>query len=78
MRPAGKAWLGLAAGVLAYDLLCPEGETLSEGVDRGLENHRLATGVAIGTVTLHLMNLWPQHVDPLSLGLSGLKRIRGD
>jgi hypothetical protein len=72
---AGKAWAGLAAGVVAYDLLCPDGQMLSEGVDRGLEQHRLATGIAIGVTALHLLNILPESVDPFSVGLSGLKRI---
>lgn len=74
---AGKAWAGLAAGVVAYDLLCPEGQMLSEGVDRGLEQHRLATGLAVGVTALHLLNVFPQNLDPFSLGLSGLKKVVG-
>lgn len=74
---AGKAWIGLAAGVVAYDILCPEGEMLSEGVDRGLEANRTATIAAVGVTALHLLNVLPPSVDPFSLGLSGLKRMRG-
>lgn len=74
---AGKAWAGLAAGVVAYDILCPDGEMLSEGVDRGLEGHRWATIAAIGVTALHLLNTLPEQIDPFSLGLSGLKRMRG-
>lgn len=33
MSPASKAWLAIGAEVVIYDVLCPAGETLSEGVD---------------------------------------------
>lgn len=66
-RPSTIAWAGLAAGVAAYDLLCPPGETLSEGVDRALETRTgrvLALG-AIAVVATHLANVLPQRCDPL-------------
>lgn len=66
-RPSTVAWAGLAAGIAAYDLLCPPGETLSEGVDRALETRTgrvLALG-AIAVVATHLANVLPQRCDPL-------------
>ena len=67
MRASEKAWLGLAAGVIAYDVLCPEGETLSEGVDRALERpvYRTVTMGAIAIVGAHLINILPTKIDPL-------------
>lgn len=67
MRPSEKAWIGLAAGVFAYDVLCPEGETLSEGVDRALERprSRIMTIGAIAVVGAHLLNVLPEKIDPL-------------
>lgn len=65
-RPAALAWGALTAGVVAYDVLCPPGETLSEGVDRALELERgrvLALG-AIAITAAHLANLLPERVDP--------------
>lgn len=70
---ARRAWLGIAAGVLAYEVVCPEGELLSEGVDRALEKHRLATLMAIGVTALHLANLLPEQIDPFHRGLQVLK-----
>ena len=64
---AGRAWGVLGLGVLAYELLCPEGELLSEGVDRALEHSkwaRLATLGGIAITATHLMNLLPESVDP--------------
>lgn len=66
-RPSTIAWAGLAAGVVAYDLLCPPGETLSEGVDRALET-RTGRVLALGSIAIvatHLANVLPQRCDPL-------------
>lgn len=59
------AWIGLAAGVAAYDILCPKGETLSEAVDRGLETkYKALIYAGIGMTALHLANLLPEKADP--------------
>lgn len=67
MRPSEKAWVGLAAGILTYDVLCPDGETLSEGVDRALAHPigRIATVGAIAVTGAHLLNVLPTKIDPL-------------
>lgn len=76
MRPADRAWLVLAGGVVAYDLAAAPGETLSEGVDRYLLSHRwLTRGIAF-MVTLHVCNLWPVKLDPLHLLFGLLRRWR--
>ena len=71
MRASHKAWLGLAAGVTAYEIACPKGETLSEGLDELLEHKywRYAVGLAVGTTALHLLNILPTQVDPLHRAL---------
>lgn len=61
---AKNGWLALGAGVLAYEILCPEGELLSEGVDRALERHPTLTRLAIGATALHLLNMLPEQYDP--------------
>lgn len=43
-------------GVLIYDALSPDGQTLSEGVDRALETNKCATLCALGITALHLAN----------------------
>jgi hypothetical protein len=72
MRASEKAWIGLGAGVAAYDVLCPKGETLSEGMDRFLEHDRYRY-VALGGVAVtaaHLLNLLPERYDPFARALS--------
>ena len=62
---ARHAWSAIALGVVTYDVLCPKGETLSEGVDRALEKYPALTTIAIGAVALHLLNVLPPEIDPI-------------
>lgn len=64
-KPAAIAWGALIGGIAAYDYLCPQGETLSEGADRALESPvgKVLTMGAIGAVALHLTNLIPERYD---------------
>lgn len=72
------AWAGLVAGVAAYDIFCPAGETLSEGVDRGLESkYKLAIQAGIAVTALHLVNVLPPAIDPLHQ-LTRIKSLRKD
>jgi hypothetical protein len=60
---AKRAWAVLGASVALYELLCPEGEMLSHGVDKALEKHPVAVTAAIGYTALHLANLLPEEID---------------
>lgn len=63
---AGKyAWCAIGVGVLAYDAICPQSQTLSEAVDRSLLSHKRLTVGAIGVTALHLANVLPEPIDPL-------------
>lgn len=67
MSPASKAWAALGVGVAAYEVMCPKGETLSEGVDRALERHPAARAATIGLIAvtaMHLANILPERFDP--------------
>lgn len=72
---AKRAWAAIGLGVLAYEIACPKDELLSEGVDRALESHKAMTLAGIGVVALHLANLLPDRLDPLSQGLKLLKGL---
>ena len=74
MRPADKAWLTLAAGILAYEIAAPRGELMSEGVDRYLEGRPWLTRAVVAAVAGHLLNLTPHRIDPLHL----IGLLRGD
>lgn len=60
---AERAWVGMAAAITVYEIACPKGQTLSEGVDRVMNKHPLAVPLAIGYVAAHLCNLLPEKLD---------------
>jgi len=66
LRPemtAKRGWIAVGAVVAAHEVLCEAGETLSEGVDKALESHPVATSLAIGYTALHLLNKLPAKLD---------------
>lgn len=67
------AWGVLAASVIAYDLACKPGETLSEAADSAIESHPLLTRVAIGATALHLANAIPDRIDPIHRAFKAIK-----
>ena len=71
---AKQAWGLLAAGVLAYELACKEGELLSEGVDDWVAAKPILTRTVIAAFALHLGNAVPPRFDPLSLAFIGIRR----
>ena len=58
-------WLGLAAYVIAFDVLAPE--TLSSAADRALEHDYMkwVAWAAGGIVTGHVFNIIPEQIDPI-------------
>ena len=71
MSSATRAWGALALSIVAYEIACPKGETLSEGVDRLMETKSgkaLAIG-AVGLTAAHLINAIPQKFDPFHYAL---------
>lgn len=73
MRPADRAWLTLAAGVIAYDACCPRGEMLSEASARYTDSHRLVWSATVLYFAGHLLHVWGQH-DPLTRLAAALGR----
>ena len=60
-------WAAMGVGIAAYEVMCPQGETLSERVDTALEGSpikRAVTLAAIGVTALHLGNVLPPAIDP--------------
>jgi hypothetical protein len=56
LQASDKAWITLGIGVLLYDVIAPEGQTLSEGADRYMLHHKWVTrGVGIALVA-HVCN----------------------
>ncbi|MEV6219782.1 hypothetical protein [Nocardia sp. NPDC051833] len=63
---AGHLWLALAGVVTALEVIAPDGELLSEGVDRGMERHPLLVRAAIIMTAAHLLNWLPERLDPFA------------
>lgn len=73
---AQRGWLAVGALALTYELACPPGELLSEGVDRAIDRHPVLVPAAIGYLALHLCNRLPESMDLLHQGSIALKKGR--
>ena len=77
LRQGDLGWLGLAAGVVAYELAADDGELLSEAVDRYLTHRPVLTTTVIAVTAAHLANLIrPAELDPFTLAFAALRRAR--
>jgi len=68
---ARNGWMAVGALIVSYEIACPDGETLSEGVDRALERP-LGKVLALGGIAItaaHLANLIPEKYDPFHYAL---------
>lgn len=70
-----RAWQAMALGILLYEFTCPEGELLSEGVDKALDAHPVLTRLAIGMTALHLVNALPPKIDILKISMDYIKQV---
>lgn len=73
---AKRSWAVLGGFVLLHDVLCSNGQTLSEGADRALDRHPVLTRVAIGLTALHLANALPPTLDPIHQAVELMKGLR--
>jgi hypothetical protein len=71
---AKQAWALMAAGVLSYEILCKDGQLLSEGVDEWLVSRPILTRATIAALALHLGNAVPERYDVVSLGFKAMRR----
>lgn len=75
MKPADRAWLGLAAAVLAYEITAAaraDWELLSEAADRYRRRRPILTHLTVSYLAAHLLRRWPARLDPLHR-LAGLR-----
>ena len=71
---ARQAWALLAAGVLGYEVVCRDGQLLSECVDEWLMSRPILTRAVIAALALHLGNALPARYDVVSLGFMVIRR----
>ena len=71
MRAADYGWIGLAAGVVAYEFAASsrrhDWELLSEACDRYRIRHPIATNLTIAYLAAHLTRIIPRPIDPLHI-----------
>jgi hypothetical protein len=71
---ARQAWALMAAGVLGYEVVCKDGQLLSQCVDEWLVSRPILTRTAIAALALHLGNAVPERYDVVSLGFQAIRR----
>ena len=62
--PGSRMWSVIAVLVAYHEIVCLEGELLSEVVDRALEKHPVAVRAFILITAAHLINWLPKKLDP--------------
>jgi hypothetical protein len=79
LRAADKAWLVLAAGILAWDIVCEDDEMLTEASRRYAKAHPVVAHAVVASVALHLTDLvrprWADPIHIIGLGVRRLKRV---
>jgi hypothetical protein len=76
MRKSDRAWLALAGGVAAYDLIATDDELLSDAARRYFKSAPVATAALILMTGLHLIGGLPRWCDPFSLVFVNGRRLR--
>lgn len=72
-----KATLGLWVAALVWDAICPSGQTISEAVERGLNNKTTEPFVtaAILITVAHLLRMSNDKYDVYSIVFHGIERV---
>lgn len=73
-KEAFLAWCVLMTGVVIYEAFAPEGQLLSEAMDRAAIRHPLATRIVIAVLALHLAGWIPDKYDPLHI-MAGKREV---
>jgi hypothetical protein len=77
MRHSDRAWLALAAGVAAYDLIAIDDEQLSDAAHRYFRSQPVATASIIMVTGLHLVGGIPSWCDPFTLSFGAYRQLLG-
>jgi hypothetical protein len=75
MRKSDRAWLALASGVAAYDLVAADDELLSDAARRYFRSAPVVTGSMILVTGLHLIGGLPRWCDPFAFLFVGCRRV---
>jgi hypothetical protein len=77
MRNSDRAWLALAVGVAAYDLVATDEEQMTGAARRYFKSQPVATASTILLTGLHLIGGIPRWCDPFTLSFAACRRLRG-
>jgi hypothetical protein len=75
MRNSDQAWLALAGGVAAYDLIAVDDEQLSAAARRYFKAQPVVTASMILVTGLHLIGGMPEWCDPFTLSFAAFRRL---
>jgi hypothetical protein len=75
MRNSDRAWVALAGGVAAYDLIAADDEQLTHAARRYFKSQPIATASMIVVTALHLVGGVPRWCDPISLTFATYRRV---
>ena len=75
MRNSDRAWVTLAGGVVAYDLVASDDEQLTNAARRYFKSQPIATGSMILVTALHLVGGIPSWCDPITLTFAAYRRL---
>src|ERR1700758_361842 len=75
MRNSDLAWVALAGGVTAYDLIATEDEQLTNAARRDFRSQPIATASMILVTGLHLIGGIPPWCDPITLTFAAYRRL---
>lgn len=64
-RTAREAWFALLGLIIFWEVYCPPGALLSEGIDEMIVRWPVTTRFVVLLVALHLVNWLPARFDPL-------------
>src|ERR1700728_1969401 len=76
MRNSDRAWVALAGGVAAYDLIATDDEQLTNAARRYFNSQPIATASMILATALHLVGGIPPWCDPITLTFAAYRRMR--
>jgi hypothetical protein len=75
MRNSDVAWVALAGGVAAYDLIATDDEQLTNAARRYFKSQPIATVSMILVTGLHLIGGIPPWCDPITLTFAAYRRL---
>lgn len=75
MRNSDRAWVALAAGVAAYDLIATDDEQLTNAARRYFKSQPIVTASMILVTGMHLIGGIPPWCDPITLTFAAYRRL---